>query len=119
LLKTEANRDIAIVLNFTYCITNLEESPRSEGKLVSNEKEGKWIFYTDSSKNRVKESSEWKQNKRHGKTESYFPNGKISRIETYKQGILHGESYTYGTPSGKLYTTQIFNNGDLVKEINH
>ena len=100
------------VLN--YFVTNVENSRRSEGQLIDGQKNGLWKFYYDNNKLKIWEISNWKDNLKHGKTEHYFKNGKISNIFYFKEGVPTGEWKTFGT-SGKLHLIQIFKDGKQIE----
>ena len=99
----------------TYSITNIENSARTSGRLINNQKNGVWKFYYDDDKTKIKEISTWDKNVKNGKTEYYYKNGKLNRTGFYKNGQLDGEWETFGT-SGKLEYIDVYENGNFIEQ---
>jgi antitoxin component YwqK of YwqJK toxin-antitoxin module len=99
----------------TYSISNIENSARTSGRLINNQKNGVWKFYYDDEKTKIKEISTWENNVKNGKTEYYYENGKLNRSGLYKYGQLDGEWRIFGT-SGKLNYIDVYENGKFIEQ---
>lgn len=113
-LKQTFDRDTVLHYEKAYFITNLESSPRSEGKLVNGRKEGLWRFWYDNDRKHLKEQTEWHNGQIHGRRTLYWKSGKPMRIYTHNEGALDGMSYWF-TSAGALHDSLLYRNNKEVR----
>ncbi|MDO6391655.1 hypothetical protein Q4E40_16085 [Pontibacter sp. BT731] len=113
-LKQTFDRDTVLHYDKTYFITNLESSPRSEGKLVNGHKEGQWRFWYDNDRKHLKEQTEWHNGQMHGRRTLYWKSGKPMRIYTYNEDVLNGMSYWISS-AGALHDSLLYKDNKEVR----
>lgn len=113
-LKQTFDMDTVLHYDKAYFMTNLESSPRSEGKLMNGRKEGLWRFWYDNDRKHLKEQTEWHNGQIHGRRTLYWESGKPMRIYTYKKDVLDGMSYWFSS-AGALYDSLLYVNNKEVR----
>lgn len=83
----------------------------SQGGMLGQQREGKWIIYHKNSKQAMN-IEYYKNNKLHGWVETYFPDGTLTERTHYKHGVLDGEQFIYGK-NGQLIQYYTYKNGKL------
>jgi antitoxin component YwqK of YwqJK toxin-antitoxin module len=84
----------------------------STGKYVNQLKEGKWRFFSSTSKDILISEAEYSGDKRNGLLINYYPDGKVAEKIHYKNDLKHGEYLKY-YPDGTLTLKTNYNNGKL------
>jgi hypothetical protein len=102
--KINEQKDTTVIIPHTYLVTNLEASPRSEGRLVNGKKEGLWKFWADNNRTKLTEVSEWSKGKRNGKREVYWGNGNLQSISYHKDHYVHGQLINYSSSGAQVDT---------------
>ncbi|WP_162427901.1 toxin-antitoxin system YwqK family antitoxin [Pontibacter pudoricolor] len=111
-IKKTAETDTTIHITKTYFVTNLETTPRSEGKLIDGRKNGLWRFWYDNNRKHLKEESSWTEGKKNGEAVVYWKNGNKQQVLNYKTGLQHGVAYFYSS-SGSIADSVAYENGEL------
>ncbi|MBP1672475.1 MAG: hypothetical protein H6Q25_290 [Bacteroidetes bacterium] len=78
---------------------------------------GKWIFYYDSTKTKVKYIEYFKDRKRNGFSYWYREDGSINSLDEYKNGKFHGEFRGYHK-NGQLRSKGFFYNNNSIGVFN-
>jgi antitoxin component YwqK of YwqJK toxin-antitoxin module len=84
----------------------------SAGKYVNQLKEGKWQFFSSSTKGLLVSEVEYSGDKKNGLTVKYYPDSTIAEKIHYVNDLRHGE-YLKFYPDGTLTLKTIYWNGKL------
>ena len=85
----------------------------SKGSYINGKKDGVWEYYNPSTGELVEKGS-YKNGKQDGIWESYYMDGKLDTVYTYKNGLYHGE-YMKNLSNG-TWEFGIYENGKLIKK---
>ena len=84
----------------------------SSGKYVDQLKEGKWQFFSPTTKGKIVSEEEYLHNKRNGLSVIFYPDSTIAEKVYYKNDIKNGEWLKY-YPDGALNLKTFYVNGKL------
>jgi antitoxin component YwqK of YwqJK toxin-antitoxin module len=84
----------------------------SSGKYVNQLKEGKWRFYSMTSKDILISDVEYSRDKKNGAVVKYYPDGKVAEKLLYRNDLKYGECLKY-YPDGTLTLKTNYINGNL------
>ena len=84
----------------------------STGKYVNQLKEGKWHFFSSSTKGLLISEEEYAGDKRNGLSVRYYPDSTVAERTYYKNDIRHGEYLKY-YPDGTVTLKTTYENGKL------
>lgn len=84
----------------------------SRGKYVNQLKEGKWQFFSPSTKDKIVSEEEYLHNKRNGLSVVFYPDSTIAEKINYKNDLKNGEWLKY-YPDGNLILKTFYVNGQL------
>ena len=83
----------------------------SEGLMDGKKREGKWLFYHSDGKSIMSEEN-YVRGKLEGSYKTFYPNGELTEITTYKNGLLNGNYKKYSI-KGLLYNDFNYVGGKL------
>ena len=83
----------------------------SEGLMDGKKREGKWLFYHSDGKSIMSEEN-YVSGKLEGTYKTFYPNGELTEITTYKNGVLNGNYKKYSI-KGLLYNDFNYVGGKL------
>jgi antitoxin component YwqK of YwqJK toxin-antitoxin module len=84
----------------------------STGKYVNQLKEGRWQFFSPTTKGLLISEEEYSGNKKNGIAVKYYPDGKIAEKIYYKNDVRQGECMKY-YPDGTLNFKTHYANGKM------
>ena len=84
----------------------------STGKYVNQLKEGKWQFFSPTSKGLLISEEEYSGNRKNGPAVKYYPDGKAAEKLYFKNNVRHGECLKY-YPDGTLNLKTYYTDGKL------
>lgn len=67
----------------------------SEGTLIGQSREGKWKYFKKGYQNRLIMVEHYQNDRLEGTKTTYFPNGQVTAIEEYKDGMKNGVKKVY------------------------
>jgi len=82
------------------------------GKYVNQLKEGRWKFFSPTTKGLLISEEEYTGNRKNGPSVKYYPDGRAAEKVYYKDDVRHGECYKY-YPDGTLNLKTYYINGKL------
>jgi antitoxin component YwqK of YwqJK toxin-antitoxin module len=84
----------------------------STGKYINHLKEGKWKFFSSTTKGLLISEEEYTGDKKNGLSVKYYPDSTIAERINYKNDLKHGECLKY-YPDGTLILKTSYLNGKL------
>jgi antitoxin component YwqK of YwqJK toxin-antitoxin module len=84
----------------------------STGKYLNQLKEGKWRFFSSTTKGLLISEEEYSVDKKNGFSIKYYPDSTVAERVNYKNGVRHGEFLKY-YPDGTLTLKTSYQNGKL------
>jgi antitoxin component YwqK of YwqJK toxin-antitoxin module len=84
----------------------------STGKYVNQLKEGRWKFYSSTTKGVLISEEEYSGDKKNGLSVKYYPDNKVAESLYFKDNVRHGEWMKY-YPDGTLTLKTIYDGGKL------
>jgi len=99
---------LAFLLSYNTQAQVLKEKSKSQGNLVNGLKEGEWLFFYPDGKIMAKEM--YKEDELSGKSNSYFPDGKLSSTENWVEDLQEDSAFYYHN-NGTLNRKGIYEKG--------
>jgi len=84
----------------------------STGKYVNQLKEGKWQFFSSTTKGLLISEEEYSGDKKNGTSVKYYPDSTVAERVSYKNDLKHGECLKY-YPDGTITLRTNYQNGKL------
>ncbi|MDT0643540.1 aspartic peptidase [Zunongwangia sp. F363] len=105
-MNFEKDKDSIQVTYFTQ-----KGEPISTGKMVDKKREGKWVYYHQSSLDTMM-TEEYKHDKLNGLQKTFFRNGQVTEETMYNNDLKDGKSFVY-SEGGTLLQKLNFREGEL------
>jgi antitoxin component YwqK of YwqJK toxin-antitoxin module len=84
----------------------------SSGKYINQLKEGKWKFFSSTTKGLLISEEEYTGNKKNGLSVKYYPDSTVAERINYKDNLKHGECLKY-YPDGTITLKTSYQNGKM------